>query len=257
LILFRQYAKIDRGEHMANTAPRRTDINWVKASELLLVSEDSKLRPLEVNRLSTFFPNGLQRGSLVEITGSRSSGRTSTSLYILAESISRGETCAYIDLNNVFCPASLVQTGVTLDQLAWVRCNGNTEHAMRSADLLLHAGGFGVVLLDLSGALPQTLNRIPLSYWFRFQRAIEDTPTILLVCAEQLLARSCSRHSLAITARKFHWKGEAPFALLNVLESTAITNRPGGGTKVTSIRPESIWIQTGWIQTGLIQSGEV
>ena len=229
---------------MANTVVRRAlDSGWMKASELHLLHEESKQNPLELKRLKSIFPNGLQRGSVIEITGPKSSGRTSISLYVLAESISRGETCACIDLNNAFYPASLAQAGVTLDQLSWVRCNGNTEHAMRSADLLLHAGGFGVVLLDLCGAPPQTLNRIPLSYWFRFQRAIEHTPTILLICAEWQQARSCSRYSLAVNARKFHWKGEAPFALLDALESTAQQNK-SSAAKVTSIRPESVLIQT-------------
>ncbi len=211
---------------------------WVRASELHLTHEESKLRSLELIRLKAFFPNGLERGSIIEVCGPKSSGRTSTSLYILAESISRGEICACIDLNNQFNPASLANAGVPLDQLSWVRCNGNTEHAMRSADMLLHAGGFGVVLLDLCGAQIQTLNRIPLSYWFRFQRAIENTPTILLVCGEYAQARSCSRHSLSVKPAQFHWKGNSSFALLEALESIVVTNR------VTSIRPESILLQT-------------
>jgi len=225
---------------MANTiGGLALDSRWTKASELHVTREESKLATLELHRLKPFFPNGLQRGSLLEITGAKSSGRTSTSLYILAESISRGETCAFIDLNNAFHPASLPKAEVGLNHLCWVRCNGNTEHALRSADLLLHAGGFGVVLLDLCGARPQTLNRIPLSYWFRFQRAIEHTPTILLICAEQPQARSCARYSLAIKNRKFHWKGKEPFAILTALESTAQNN------KVSSIRPEPLLIQTG------------
>ena len=220
-----------------------SDPRWVKASELQARSAESELYPLEIPKLKLFFPLGLKRGSLVEVTGAKSSGRTSASLYILAESISKGETCACIDLNNQFDPLSLAQSGVTLDQLAWVRCHGNAEHAIRSADLLLHAGGFGVVLLDLCGASPRVLNKIPLSYWFRFRRAIEDTPTILLICGEYPQARSCSRSSLNIQAKKFHWKGEAAFSLFEALESTG-TPRKAQGNKVISIRPESLLIQT-------------
>ncbi len=219
----------------------------LKASELHLSHEESKLGKLELKQLKSFFPNGLERGAIVEVCGPKSSGRTSTSLYILAESISKGEVCACIDLNNQFHPASLAQTGISLDQLSWVRCNGNTEHAMRSADMLLHAGGFGVVLLDLCGAQIQTLNRIPVSYWFRFQRAIEHTPTILLVCGEYTQARSCSRHSLSIKPAKFHWKGEASFSLLEALEFSVVTNKDTRA-KVTSIRQEPILIGTGLVQ---------
>jgi hypothetical protein len=114
---------------------------------------------------------------------------------------------------------------------------------MRSADLLLHAGGFGVVLLDLCGANSHDLNRIPLSYWFRFRRAIEDTPTILLICSEQQQARSCSLYSLALRARKTHWAGNAPFSLLEGLEASAVNIR--ARSKVTSIRPECLLLKTG------------
>jgi hypothetical protein len=251
LIFSREYPKIHLGEYMAKPAGTLAlDSRWTKASELHRLHEQSNLNPLELSRLKPIFPNGLPRGSLIEIVGPQSSGKTSISLYILAESISKGETCACIDLNGAFHPASLALTTLSLNQLCWIRCNGNTEHAMRSADLLLHSGGFGVVLLDLCGATSQTLNRIPLSYWFRFQRAIEHTPTILLICGEHQQARSCSRHSLAMKARKFHWKGQRPFALLTALESTAQPTR-SSSSKVTSIRPESLLIQTGLIQTGI------
>lgn len=224
------------------------DSHWMKASELHLHRQEYRRAPLELTRLKSFFPFGLQRGSLIELIGSKSSGRTSTSLYILAESISKGETCAYVDLNDQFDPASLAQTSVTLNQLAWVRCQGNAEHAMRSADLLVHAGGFGIVLLDLCGASPQVLNKIPLSYWFRFQRAIEDTPTILLICGEYSQARSCSRNSLQMHSLKVHWAGKGSSTLLKALE-LRITPRSAAQTKVMPIRPEYLFIPTPIIQT--------
>ena len=59
--------------------------------------------------------------------------------------------------------------GVELSKLVWVRCGGNAEHALRAADLLIQAGGFGVVALDLAEAAPAALNRIPPTAWFRFR----------------------------------------------------------------------------------------
>ncbi len=220
---------------------QKSESLWMKASELNFINEESRLPSLELPRLKSFFPFGLSRGSLVEINGAKSSGRTSLSLYILSESISKGEVCAYVDLSSQFNPASLTQTGVSLHPLAWIRCNGNAEHAIRSVDLLLHAGGFGMVLLDLCGANPSILNKIPLSYWFRFKRAIENTPTILLICGEHQQARSCSRNGLQIQAKKFHWTGQAPNTLLLALESTA-TPRKSAQSKITVIRPESLLI---------------
>lgn len=221
---------------------------WVKASELHLTHENSKLESLELSRLKAFIPNGLQRGILAEITGTESSGKTAISLYILAESICKGETCAYIDLKNQLDLKTFPLRGVTLSQLSWIRCHGNTEHAIRCTDLILHAGGFGIVLLDLCGASSQDLNHIPLSYWFRFRRAIENTPTILLICSEHPQARSCSRYSFEVKPRKFHWTGDAPFALLDGLE-TAATPRKAVPSKVTNIRPEYLMIQTPRLET--------
>jgi len=58
--------------------------------------------------------------------------------------------------------------------------------------LLLESGGFGLIVLDLSDVPPQTARRVPLTTWFRFRRAVEHTPTILLAIEQQAIAGSCS-----------------------------------------------------------------
>jgi hypothetical protein len=42
--------------------------------------------------------------------------------------------------------------------------------------------------------------RIPLTTWFRFQRAVENTPTIFLVIAEQACAQSCAALQLVLNS---------------------------------------------------------
>jgi len=66
------------------------------------------------------------------------------------------------------------------------------EQVLRATDLLLESGGFGLIVLDLGDLPPQAARRIPLTTWFRFRRAIEHTPTILLVIEQQAIAGSCS-----------------------------------------------------------------
>ncbi len=44
-------------------------------------------------------------------------------------------------------------------------------------------------------------------------------------------------------AKKSHWEGESPFTLLKALESTAVP-RKSAHSKITTIRPESLLIQT-------------
>jgi len=103
---------------------------------------------------------------------------------------------------------------VELSKLVWVRCGGHAEHALRAADLLIQAGGFGVVALDLAEATPAALNRIPPTAWFRFRRAVESTPTILVVLADHPLAKSCSCMTIKMPPRRALFTGQAPFLLL-------------------------------------------
>ena len=66
------------------------------------------------------------------------------------------------------------------------------EQVLRATDLLLESGGFGLIILDLSDLPPQSARRIPLTTWFRFRRAVEHKPTILLSIEQQPIAGSCS-----------------------------------------------------------------
>jgi hypothetical protein len=198
---------------------------WKPASTLQLVREEPKFQPLQIPALNRLLSQGLMRGVIAEINGRRSAGRTSISLHILAQATSRGEICAVIDTNSSFHPASAYDAGVQLDRLVWARCQGSAEHAICATDLLLHAGGFGVVLLDLCETRPQVLNRIPLSYWYRFRRAVENTPTILLVCADSPQTKSCAFSKLDLRPKHFHWTGQTPFQLLRSLETAIVLRR--------------------------------
>lgn len=208
------------------------------ASGLHLLHEESRFEPLQLIRLKSFLQNGIDRGGIGEIYGKRSSGRLSLSLHILAEATKRGEICAVIDLNDSFDPASAAAAEIRLEKIVWVRCKRNAEHAMRAADLLLHAGGFGVVLLDLCEAPARVLNRIPLSYWYRFRRAVANTPAILLLCVDTPQAKSCANNKIETKLKAFHWAGKAPFSLLRGLE-TYVTQQ-----KLAAIRPESLFLHT-------------
>jgi hypothetical protein len=72
------------------------------------------------------------------------------------------------------------------------------EQALHATDLLLESGGFGLVVLDLSDLPPQQALRIPLTTWFRFRRAVENTPTVLLAFERQPIAGSCSSLQLQL-----------------------------------------------------------
>jgi hypothetical protein len=142
---------------------------------------------------------GLPRGCLTEICGPASSGRTTLLLAAVAAATRRGECCVLVDASDALDPQSAAAAGVELDRLLWVRCGENSpqaEHRMeqllRATDMLLESGGFGLIALDLGDLPEQAARRIPLTTWFRFRRAVEHTPTVLLAVERQSIAGSCS-----------------------------------------------------------------
>jgi len=154
------------------------------------------------------------RGRISEVIGVRSSGRTRALHALLAASTGQGEFAALVDTKDAFDACSAAAAGVELSKLVWIRCSGNAEHALRAADLLIQAGGFGVVALDLAEVAPAALHRIPPTAWFRFRRALESTPTILIVIADCPLAKSCSAMTVKLPPRRAVFTGQAPFLLL-------------------------------------------
>ena len=125
-------------------------------------------------------------------------------LSALAARTAEGETCALIDARDSFDPAVASAAGVALQQLLWVRCQ-NADQALRATDLLIQAGGFGMVAVDLSDVAPKIVRYVPLNAWFRFRRAVEDTPTILMVLEQEANAKTCASLVLRLEARPGEW----------------------------------------------------
>jgi len=141
---------------------------------------------------------GMPRGALSEIFGPASSGRTSLMYSMLAHATTHEETCALVDMNDVFAPTAAAAAGIDFDRLLWIRCAGNLEHAFKATDLLLHAGGFGLVILDLGDVPGKDARRIISSWWYRFRRTVEDRPTVITVISEEACTRSCAALTLEL-----------------------------------------------------------
>lgn len=71
------------------------------------------------------------------------------------------------------------------------------EQALRAADLLLQAGGFSVIVLDMAGIAPEYAARVPLATWFRYRAAAERTRASLLL----LTQHSCAKSSAELLLR--------------------------------------------------------
>jgi hypothetical protein len=153
----------------------------------------------------------LPKGAISEIFGCASSGKTMILQELLASANARGEFCAVVDSRGAFDPLSASRAGMDLRRLLWVRADHRANHridrAFKAADLILHAGGFGVVVLDLCDVPLRDLNSIPLSYWYRFRLAVENTPTSLIVTGDQPLVKSCARVQIEVKRERLHWRG--------------------------------------------------
>ena len=155
---------------------------------------------------------GLPRGAITEIFGTASSGRTSFMLSALAHATVHKEVCALIDTSDVFDPISATNAKLNLDQLLWIRCDANVEHAFKATDLLLQGGGFGLVLLDLGDVAGKDARRIISSWWYRFRRTVEKTPTVLVVIAADSCVRSCAALALELSRETDAWSSTSAAA---------------------------------------------
>jgi hypothetical protein len=156
----------------------------------------------------------LGRGDVIEVAGGPSTGKTSIAMSLLARLTGDGEVCAVVDACGGFDPAFAVKAGVRLDGLLWVRCGGELEKAFMAADMLVQAKGFGGVWLDLGGLPERQLRLVPRSYWYRYRSRIRETPTILLVTAEQPVTGSASQSAYTAERERIVWSGQGRYKLL-------------------------------------------
>jgi len=170
--------------------------------------------------------SGLPRGAITEIYGTASSGRTSLLLSALAVATLQEETCALVDTTDTFDLSSAANARVDCERLLWIRCSGSVERAFKAIDLLLQSGGFGLVALNLADVPPGYARRIITSWWFRFRRAIENTPTALLVVTPVPCVRSCAALVLEVKSEGPLWPGTISFLLEN--GDARLTIKEGG-----------------------------
>jgi hypothetical protein len=72
------------------------------------------------------------------------------------------------------------------------------DQALRATDLVLQAGGFSAVVLDLGSLAPEFASRVPLATWFRYRAAAEKTQASLLLLAQYGCAKSSAELSLRL-----------------------------------------------------------
>ena len=180
---------------------------------------EQKHLPTGIEAIDRLTGGGVPCGALTEIHGPESSGRTALMFALLSEATRRGECCAWIDAAGAFDPASAAETGADLERVLWVDCRGNAEHALKSADLLIHAGGFGLVVLDLADTPAKEARRISLASWFRLRHAAERTGAALVAVERETNARSCSALRIGMRRKQAVWTGQLLRGLATQAES--------------------------------------
>jgi recombination protein RecA len=74
------------------------------------------------------------------------------------------------------------------------------EQALQVTDLLLQAGGFSAVVLDMGSIAPEYASRVPLATWFRYRAAAERTQTSILLLTQHACAKSSAELVLRLQA---------------------------------------------------------
>ena len=176
-------------------------------------------RPSGVASLDKLLGGGWPRAALAELSGRRSSGRTAILLASLGRAIAAGETVALVDVGGTLDPRRAAAAGVPLPHLFWIRADG-VGQALKATDLVVAAGGFDLVVLDLGDVRP----RAPTAAWIRLKHGAERQGTTIVVATptRAVGAFAASAVELSAAAPVF----SAP-ALLLGLNATATRERHG------------------------------
>lgn len=95
---------------------------------------------------------GVPRGRIIEIFGPESSGKTTVSLHIIAESQKLGGIAAFIDAEHALDPAYAKRLGVDIENLV-ISQPDTGEQALEIAEALVRSGAIDIVVVDSVAAL--------------------------------------------------------------------------------------------------------
>jgi hypothetical protein len=173
--------------------------------------------------LDALIDGGIPRGRISEITGRAGSGKTSIAASFAAFATRRGEVAAWLDSSGSFDPESMAAAGVDLRRMLWASMRRGSARDLRSpllkgrpvglgvrarhqsaivkaAELVLEAGGFGLVVVDFG-----------------------EVPRALTYASSLRIARAAERSGAAVIAIA-PWRMCGTFAALSIAASRAETS---------------------------------
>jgi recA bacterial DNA recombination protein len=162
-----------------------------------------------IGALDAILDGGLARGRISEIVGQVGSGRTTIGARFVAAATRAGEVVAWIEESRSFAPADIAAGSANLDRVLWASVSDRHGHGFdsagrfrryrfsavfKAAELVLKAGGFGLVVIDsgVSAPLPQNIA-------LRLAREAERSGTAVVVIAPHRICGTFAALSLKLT----------------------------------------------------------
>jgi hypothetical protein len=194
---------------------RKLDRTLTTALPPLERSDAAACIPFDIAAVDGVLRGGLPRGQVSELAGPHSSGRTTLLLHLLGAATRGGEIAALVDTCDRLDVVSASAAGIDLDRLLWIRGDSSglalserseskgrvLDRALKALNLVLQAGGFGVVAIDLADVPPRALKTLPFTTWLRLQRIVEGSDTACLLVTPEPLARSAGGLTVTCTGR--------------------------------------------------------
>lgn len=183
--------------------PRKLRHLVARGSQLVKQSDPELLYPISAP-FGRPLTGGLQRGSLVEITGRQTSGRFSLALSILATTTSSGDVAALIDLGNSLDPRNARDLGIDLDRLLWLRPK-HLKPALIATEIAIQTG-FPLVIFDL-GEPPVRGGRGNEASWLRLTRGAAARQSLVIVSSPYRVSGTAANTVFETKRAEPRWRG--------------------------------------------------
>jgi recA bacterial DNA recombination protein len=160
-----------------------------------LTRKDRRLA-CDIAPLDALLGGGIARGRVSEIIGRPGSGRTSLAASFAASALRRGEVAAWLETSGAFDPASFAAAGIEPALILWASippaAAPRQGRVLKAAEMVLAAGGFGLVVVDFGDAA----RAVPQAAALRLARAAERSGAAVIVIAPHRMCGTFAALSL-------------------------------------------------------------
>ena len=171
--------------------------------------------------LDALIDGGIPRGRISEITGRAGSGKTSIAASFASFATRRGEVAAWLDASGSFDPESMAAAGVDLRRMLWASMKRGSKDLrsplqkgeglgvrsiVKAAELVLEAGGFGLVVVDFGEAV----RSLTYASSLRIARAAERSGAAVIAIAPWRMCGTFAALSLSASRAEASFSRLAP-----------------------------------------------